>query len=147
MDTRRQNYFMRVALETAQLSYAKKLKVGAVAVREGRPICTGYNGTPPGEDNQCEAWVPDFDNIGSWKLKTRPEVEHAERNLIYFAAKKGIALEGASLFITHSPCGPCARAILNAGIAEVYFKDEFNDKTGLDFLRARINVFQVELVG
>ena len=140
---RKHDYFMRVAEATAEQSYAEKLKVGAVAVNDGRIICTGYNGTPPGEDNRCEDRVPDFDNIGSWKLQTRPDVEHAERNLIYFAARKGIRLEGASLFVTTSPCMECARAIFNAGIAEVHYKDLFNDTTGLEWLDQRIKVNRI----
>ncbi len=138
---RKHDYFMRVAEATAQQSYAEKLKVGAVAVNDGRIICTGYNGTPPGEDNRCEDIVWS-EELGA-HLKTRPDVEHAERNLIYFAARKGIRLEGASLFVTTSPCMECARAIFNAGITEVHYKDLFNDKSGLDWLDQRIKVNRV----
>jgi dCMP deaminase len=127
---------MRVAVETAGLSYATKLRVGAVAVIDRRIVCTGYNGTPAGESNQCEDF---FDG----KLNTRENVEHAERNLIYYATRKGIALEGASLFITHSPCIECARAIANVGFIEVYYQTLFNHEEGLKFLNDRVRVIQV----
>jgi dCMP deaminase len=141
LDSRRQKYFADVARATAGLSHAKKLQVGAVAVRDGRAICTGYNGTPAGEDNRCEDEV--FDDVLGPRLVTKDNVEHAERNLIYFAAKKGIALEGASLFVTHSPCMQCARAILNVGIRELYYETPFSDEEGLRFLQERINVVRV----
>ena len=143
-----QKYFTRVLEETAELSYARKLKVGAIAVRDYRVIVTGYNGRLPGEDNCCEDEIRSWDhnsNTEVVELKTRSDVEHAERNLICCAAKKGIALEGASLFITHSPCIDCARAIANVGFIEVYYKEVFNKSEGLVFLQQRdIKVIQLE---
>jgi dCMP deaminase len=133
-DSRWLDHFSRAAQNTALLSYAKKLKVGAVAVRDNRGICDGFNGTAPGDDNTCEDWLYD-ETLGAHKWKTRDGVEHAERNLIAYAAKKGIALEGASLFITHSPCIQCARMIRNVGIKEVYFKTLFSHTEGVDYLR------------
>jgi dCMP deaminase len=156
MDLRRQKHFMKQAQLNADLSYAEKLKVGAVAVRDGHAICDGYNGTPPGEDNVCEEFVPDDDfcrdegcpQYGTThvcgRLKTKPDVEHAERNLIYFAARKGIRLEGASLFITHSPCVPCARAILNVGFEACYYAHVHKEGEGRDWLASRsFNICQV----
>ena len=98
-----QNYFSQVADLTAELSYCVKLKVGAIAVKDRRIICTGYNGTLPGTDNCCEIEIKDT-VTGLVTLKTEIETEHAERNLIAHAAKHGISLDGASLYITHSPC-------------------------------------------
>lgn len=135
LDDRKKAYFMRVAEETASLSYAEKLKVGAVAVRDGRIICTGYNGTGPGEDNTCESW----DEVLG-KLVTHPNVTHAEKNLIDFAARKGIALEGATLFITHSPCMACARSIANVGFEKVYYRSAFSHLEGLQYLQEKRNV-------
>ena len=133
----KQKYFMDIAERTAQESYAKKLKVGAVAVRDGRSICQGYNGTPPGEDNTCEEVLYVCDDPYRPYLKTKDDVEHAERNLIYFAARHGIRLEDASLFITHSPCIPCARAIYNVGFKDIYYATLFNDPSGLEWLAKR----------
>jgi dCMP deaminase len=148
-DDRRRTYFMRVARETALLSYAVKLKVGAVAVRDGRIICTGYNGTGPGEDNCCEYEVPVFlPSVLTGELihintvlKTKPNVTHAEKNLIDFAARKGIALEGADLYCTHSPCMQCASSIANVGFVAVYYQQTFNHEEGLNYLHAKRGVF------
>jgi dCMP deaminase len=125
MKPRWKAYFADVCIRTAQLSYAEKLKVGAIAVRDNRVIATGYNGRLPGEPNECEyeQELPD----GTVKLTTRNDVEHAERNLIYYAAREGIKLKDSSLFITHAPCIVCARAIINAGFKSIYFLNNFNE--------------------
>ena len=126
-EQRWQYYFMDVALLTSQLSHCIKLKVGAIAVRERRIICTGFNGTLPGACNCCEEEV---DGV----LKTKPDTEHAERNLIYHAARHGIALEGADLYVTHAPCVVCARAIIMAGIASVSYRHDYKSDAGLNLL-------------
>jgi len=127
-------YFMAVSFETANLSYAQRLKVGCVAVKEKRIILCGFNGTPPGMNNVCE------DSEG----KTLPFVIHAEENLILFSAKTGISLKDSSIFITHSPCPSCSRMILGSGISEVYFKHSYRDLSGLDFLRGNgIKIIQL----
>lgn len=119
------NYFFDTALRTSELSHAQRLKVGAVAVRDRRIICCGYNGTPQGFNNQCE------DNTNSTKM----EVMHAEENLIVYCARKGIPIEGCSLYITHSPCIYCSRLILGSGFIEVFYKENFRSDDGLIFLR------------
>jgi dCMP deaminase len=134
-----QQYFSKVADLTAELSYCTKLKVGAIAVRDRRIICTGYNGTLPGTDNCCEIEVKDPET-GIVTLKTRLETEHAERNLIAHAAKHGIALNQAELYITHAPCVQCAKAIINSGIIAVYWKNAFKTDEGLRLLN-KIGVF------
>lgn len=121
-------YFMEIALLTSGLSYAEKMKVGAVAVRDKRVLCTGYNGTPPGSSNSCEHFSTELN-----KLVTLPEVEHAERNLMYYAAKNGIRLDGAELYITHTPCVQCARGILLSGFSRVYYRN-LHKSDGMDFL-------------
>jgi dCMP deaminase len=153
---RKKAYFMRVAEETALLSHAVKLKVGAVAVRDNRIICTGYNGTGPGEDNCCELnlLASGMPNIKAedhdvmkplWWLKTKDNVTHAEKNLIDFAARKGIALEGAELFVTHSPCMACARSIANVGFTHVYYKTKFSHLEGLAYLEEARGVTVIAL--
>lgn len=117
-------YFLTVAKETALLSYANRLKVGAIAVRDKRIILCGYNGTPEGFSNECE----DENN------KTRDEVLHAEENLILYAAKSGITLNGSQLFITHSPCIDCSKLIYGAGIIQINFIDHYRSDTGIIFL-------------
>lgn len=118
-------YFSKIASETASMSHAEKLKVGCVAVKDKRPLLTGFNGTPPGSDNTCECRETNH---------TLPEVSHAEENLVTYAARRGIPLEGTSLFITHSCCDTCARLILGAGIKEVYFLEYYKTTSGLSFL-------------
>lgn len=132
------NYFAEVCIATAKLSHARKLKVGCIAVKDNRVIATGYNGRLPGEPNKCEEEIKSWnskENCWELKLSTRPDVEHAERNLICYSARKGIALEDAALFITHSPCIECARAIINAGFVSVYYWDDFNEPEAIYLLK------------
>ena len=131
-------YFISVARLTAGLSYAKKLQVGAVAVKDKRIICTGYNGTLPGTDNCCEHEIKEWDHVNNKeivRLKTKETVEHAERNLIAYAARTGVALKDATLYITHSPCEPCARAIVNAGFTRILYIEDYKKDGGLIMLR------------
>lgn len=109
---RRNEYFMDVSRSASKLSYCVKRKVGAVAVRDGHIICDGYNGTPSGEDNVCE------DVYGV----TFTGVLHAEENLIAYAAKKGIPLEGCTLYVTYPPCSHCMSVIKAAGFVEVVYE-------------------------
>lgn len=124
MNQKRMEYFKQVALLTAGLSHANRLKVGCVAVRDNRIVATGYNGTPPGFSNVCE----DENNV------TLPVVSHAEENLITYAAKSGINLAGCSLFITHAPCITCSRLIFNAGFDTIYFINAYKSSEGVEFL-------------
>lgn len=120
---------MNAAQGYAKLSKALRLKVGAVLVKEDRIISVGYNGTPFGYDNFCE-----YSDTCNGELKTKPEVVHAEMNCIAFAAKNGIASDGATLVVTHSPCFECSKLLLQAGIKEVYYKTQYRDDLGLKLL-------------
>lgn len=123
-----------MAKRTAQESYANKLKVGAILVRDGRSITNGYNGMPTGFDNTCE------DETG----ETLDEVMHAEVNVIGYCAAKGIATEGCTIVITHVPCFRCAKVILSARISEVVYESEFQQTDSLEFLKkAGIKVTKV----
>ena len=126
-------YFVDVAQRTAELSYAVRLKVGVVAARDKRIICCGYNGTPAGADNTCE--YQEYDEQGGFFLTTKPEVSHAEENMITFAAKKGISLEGTSLYLTHAPCINCAKLIFNSGINKIIYVSQYKDDQGLRYLQ------------
>lgn len=121
-------YFIDVALRTAQLSSAIRLKVGAVAVRDRRIIACGYNGTGPGEDNCCE------DILENGTLVTKPNVVHAEVNLIKFSKLHNIDLSACTLYITHSPCIPCAKEIEKAGIISIMYLQEYRDRSGIQYL-------------
>ena len=122
-------YFMRIAEETAKLSFANRTKVGAILVKDNRAIAQGHNGQPVNFDNCCENVLPDG------TLQTKETVIHTEANAIYFCAKNGIPTNGTTLYISMSPCVKCALAIIQAGITRVFYRDEYRDRSGIDFLR------------
>ena len=127
---------MDVAKRFSQLSYAQRLKVGAIIVKDDRIVAYGYNGMPSGWDNNCEE-----------ENKTRPEVLHAESNAIAKLARSNDSGLDADIFITHSPCIECAKLIYQSGIKRVYFGEQYRSTDGLDFLTAsKINVIQVDTI-
>ena len=133
--------YMNVARLFAEHSSAQRKKVGAVIVKDDRIISIGYNGMPAGWDNNCEDMIiyreEKFDGVYSLdkktELRTKPEVIHAESNAIAKLAKSTESGEGATMFITCSPCIQCAKLIYQAGIKEVYY-DELYREEGIDFL-------------
>ena len=126
--------FMDVAKRFAELSTARRLKVGAIVVKDDRVISIGYNGMPSGWDNNCE------NHVGFVKeepvYKTKPEVLHAETNAIAKLARSNESGLGADMFITHAPCMDCAKLIYQSGIKRVIFGTAYRDTSGLDFLKA-----------
>lgn len=116
----------------AQLSYAKRLKVGAVLIKDDRIISVGYNGMPSGVDNKCEDYVQDGPVA---ELVTKPGLVHAEMNVIAFAAKSGVSTNQCIMIITHSPCYECSKLIIQSGITKVYYETEYRITDGIDFLR------------
>jgi len=128
------NAYMETAEVFAKLSTAKRLKVGAILVKNQRIISIGYNGTPEGWCNVCE----DEHN------KTKPEVIHSEMNCINKLAKSNESGEGSVMFVTHAPCMDCAKSIYGAGIKEVYYKNSYRDESGLEFLK-KCNIAVVHL--
>jgi dCMP deaminase len=155
-----QKLYMDWALRAAELSYARRLKVGAVVVKDDTVISYGYNGMPAGWDNNCETrewWKPEFEDlhydeldakypftetsdedgayIGRYRLATKPEVLHAESNAIAKLAKSNNSGLGAELFVTHSPCIQCAKLIHQSGITRVYYGANYRDDAGIRFLK------------
>jgi dCMP deaminase len=124
--------YMDTAERFGQLSSAKRLKVGAVVVKDHRIISIGYNGTPAGWDNVCEDLVQLSDDTVT--TKTKDEVIHAEANAILKLAKSNEGGDGAVLFCTHAPCVECAKLIYGSGINKVYYKNQYRDDSGLKFL-------------
>lgn len=118
---------MNIAVETSKLSTAKRLQVGCIAVKDDKIISLGYNGTPTGWNNNCEY---ETDN----GLKTKPEVLHAEMNCLMKLARSTESSENCILFITHSPCIECSKAIYQAGVKQVFYKTQFRTCDGIDFL-------------
>ena len=117
--------YMKLAIEWSNLSYANRMKVGAIMVKDQQIISDGFNGMPSGMYNSCE------DRNG----KTKPEVLHAEANAILKCAKHGTSCEGATLYITLSPCQDCAKLIYQAGVKRVVYLEEYRYGNGLDFLK------------
>ena len=138
MDIKKDNaMYMRIAHIAAERSYARRLKVGGVIVKNHSIISFGWNGMPTGYDNCCEMEV-------NGETVTRPEVQHAELNAIAKLAENGYSSKGASIFITHSPCIHCALLIQKCGITEVFYHELYRSEDGLNFLkRAVIRVEQL----
>ena len=140
---------MKVAEVYAELSSAKRLKVGCVAVKNDTIIGIGYNGMPSGWDNECENETVELYSgyegaIHQTVLKTKPEVLHAETNCISKIARSTNSSEGASLFVTHAPCLDCAKIIHQAGINSVYYRNTYRTEDGINFLRkCKVNVKKI----
>lgn len=128
---------MNIAKEYAKLSYAKRNKVGSVLVTPDntRVLCPGYNGTPTGFDNSCEWFDETGEYLAKGQLVTKPEVVHAEANVILFAARYGLSTENCILYVTLSPCVECAKMIIQAGIKKVVYLDDYRDTSGLELLK------------
>ena len=120
---------MRAAHIYAELSSARRLKVGALVVKDDRIISIGYNGMPKGWDNNCEHELEDG------TIKTKPEVLHAETNAIAKLARSVESGLDADLFVTHSPCLDCAKLIYQSGIKRVYYANAYRDESGVTFLK------------
>ena len=129
MNKKHLDMYMKMSEIAAQTSSAMRLKVGALAVKDQRILSIGYNGTPPGVNNVCEYEEPDG------TLVTRPEVIHAEQNLIYKMARDGQPALGATMFVTHAPCMECAKAIYTSGFSRVFFKNRYRNAEGVEFLK------------
>lgn len=135
MKSKYQLAHMRTAHIYAELSHARRLKVGALIVKDNRVISIGYNGMPSGWDNNCEYIEVQYED-GGQILKTKPEVLHAETNAIAKLARSTESGLDADLFVTHSPCLNCAKLIYQAGIKRVYYANAYRDESGINFLKA-----------
>lgn len=138
-------YFMKVAKLAGENSYSRRSKVGAIIVRNGRIISTGWNGQPKGFDNRCEEEVVD-PSTGKKLLRTLPTVIHAEMNALFWCSKTEIITDNSELYVTLSPCVNCALGIIQCGIKKVYYLDEYRDTSGLELLkRCGIALEQVKI--
>ena len=127
--------YLEMAAVWARNSYCKRRQVGALLVKDRMIISDGYNGTPSGFENICE------DESGA----TKPYVLHAEANAITKVAKSGNSSEGATLYVTASPCMECAKLIIQAGIKRVVYRDSYRLTDGIELLeRAGIEFEQVD---
>jgi dCMP deaminase len=131
--------YMELAENLAKRSHCVKAQVGAVLTKDTRIVSLGYNGPPAGTHNCDEVW-PDVgcprDSKGSCSLAL-----HAEQNAILYASKNNVSIEGATLYITLSPCIACARVIFTTGIKKVYYLNSYAafkglpSDEGVDFLK------------
>lgn len=127
--------YIRMAKIWAENSYCLRRQVGALIVKDKMIISDGYNGTPSGFENICE------DERGI----TKPYVLHAEANAITKVAKSANNCDGATLYITASPCIECSKLIIQAGIRRVVYCESYHATEGLDLLRrVGIEIVQVE---
>ena len=127
--------YLRIAREWGQLSYCFRKKVGAIIVKDRMIISDGYNGTPSGFENCCE----DDEGLTKWY------VLHAEANAILKVARSTQSCEGATLYITMSPCKDCSKLIHQAGITRLVYQSAYKDNSGINFLmRAGVEVVHVE---
>ena len=157
------NLYMSLAERIAKMSYAKRLQVGSVLVKNDNIISFGWNGMPTGWDNNCEIlefvlkeechyteeWLKDngySETVHGWTiLKSKPEVLHSEANCLMKVSRSTNSSEGASMFITHAPCLECAKMIYQSGIKEVYFKETYRSESGIEFLKkCNVKVIQCE---
>lgn len=131
LDTR----YIRMANIWAENSYCIRRKVGALIVKDKMIISDGYNGTPSGFENICE----DEQNL------TKPYVLHAEANAITKIARSNNSSEGATLYVTASPCIECAKLIIQAGIKRVVYSEKYRLEDGINLLkRAKIEVVYLD---
>lgn len=127
--------YLRMATVWSENSYCKRRQVGALIVRDNMIISDGYNGTPSGFPNVCEE-----NNV------TFPYVLHAEANAITKVARSNNSSEGATLYVTASPCMECSKLIIQAGIKRVVFSDLYRIQDGLELLKkAGIEVVHMPL--
>jgi len=129
--------YLKMATIWAENSYCKRRQVGAILVKDRMIISDGYNGTPIGFENDCE----DENNI------TKPYVLHAEANAITKVAKSGNSSEGATLYVTSSPCIECSKLIIQAGIVRVVYSGEYRKPEGVALLnRAGIEIVRLNQI-
>ena len=126
--------YLKMARIWAENSYCVRRQVGALIVKDKMIISDGYNGTPSGFENICE------NDMGL----TKPYVLHAEANAITKVAKSANNCDGATLYVTTSPCMECSKLIIQAGIRRVVFSEKYHNTEGLDIL-SKVGVEWVHL--
>ncbi len=156
---------MKAAEVYSKLSSAKRLQVGCVIVKNDTIIGIGYNGMPSGWSNICEdteyvlkeecQFDPEdmiamgfTETENGWtKLRTKPEVLHAESNALAKVAKSTNSSDNSAMFVTHAPCMNCAKMIHQAGIIAVFYQHAYRDLSGIEFLKkCGVYVEQVQVI-
>ena len=136
--------YLKMAEDLSTLSHAKRRKVGCLIVKDTQIISEGYNGTPCGFDNNCEY----IDHVD--EMYTKPEVLHAESNAITMLARSTNSSEGATMYVTCSPCFDCAKLIIQAGISRVVYQNLYTNKNCMEALallsKAHISLTQIKKI-
>tara|TARA_B110000008_G_C16914841_1_gene542234 strand:+ start:53 stop:475 length:423 start_codon:yes stop_codon:yes gene_type:complete len=128
--------YLKMAIEWGKLSYCKRRQVGAIIVKNNMIISDGYNGAPSGFENICE----DEEGYTKW------HVLHAEANAITKVSASTQSSEGATLYVTLSPCRECSKLIHQSKIKRVVYGDQYKDTSGLDFLeKAGVEICQIKI--
>ncbi len=129
-------YFMKMAVLASTRSTCLRRAVGAVLVKEGHILSTGYNGAPKGLEH-CEVTgcIREKMKVPSGERHELCRGVHAEQNAIIQAAYFGVSVDGAKMYITNHPCSVCAKMMLNAGIVEVIYKGDYNDELAVKLLK------------
>ena len=123
--------FINIAHELASASKCVSKQVGAVIVKDGRILSTGYNGTPSGYTNCCDYWDAEYTSEHHEWSKTY-EI-HAEMNAIIWAAREGISIKGATIYVTLEPCSDCSKNIIASGIKRIVY-DKAYEHTNSDIV-------------
>ena len=149
--------FMAMAKSCTLASKAVRKKVGCIVVKNGQVISNGFNGTPSGFDNNCEDELSTYDERDTYyekdewiynhlgqeytRLKTKPEVLHAESNALMKLAQSTNSSTGSTMYLTCSPCFDCAKLIIQAGVERVVYEESYRKLDGLELLqRANIQI-------
>ncbi len=142
---------MKIANICADNSKAKRLKVGAILVKDNQIISDGFNGTPHGFENNCEYIIcpknnkectsdcKNYINCDIKRLKTKPYVIHAEANCLMKSLINGNSTKNSTIYITHAPCVECAKLIIQSGIKKVIYLNDYKNNDGINILK-RANI-------
>jgi dCMP deaminase len=138
-------YFMEIAQVVAKRSTCIRIHVGAVIVKNGRILSTGYNGAPYGFEHCLDiGCIREKQNIAHGTRHELCRAVHAEQNAIIQAALHGVSIEGATVYCTHQPCILCTKMIINGKIKRVVFQNDYPDPTSIDFFKqAEIEVVRM----
>jgi dCMP deaminase len=140
-------YFMEIASVVAKRSTCLRIHVGAVIVKNGRILSTGYNGAPYGFEHCLDiGCIREQQNIPHGTRHEMCRAVHAEQNAIIQAALHGVSIEGATVYCTHQPCILCTKMIINGKIFRVVFQNDYPDKQSLEFLK-QANIEVVTMPG
>ncbi|AFC99361.1 Deoxycytidylate deaminase [Methanocella conradii HZ254] len=137
-------YFMEIANVVAKRSTCLRIHVGAVIVKNGRILSTGYNGAPYGFEHCLDiGCIREKENVAHGTRHELCRAVHAEQNAIIQAALHGVSIEGATIYCTHQPCILCAKMLINGKIKRVVFQNGYPDEMSLQFLKqAGIEILQ-----